>query len=413
MNVTTYVNYTCSNTSTQVIDTFDPPTERIISYKINVKPGNTTWYSTLDVSHNGINASEQQFALAQTGIIPTELVVTIANNSGSVSITPTVIPTVLSIERIATLCDRYSDNTLSGRNILTDEGLGIYFNSSNNITIRQANNNTFTYANAYVTSGVMGPIKEKEELLSTWTSSNGNIRILDGDYQVAISSGQKDNCQTQQISTSPGRRYILTGNAYYTTDQNFSVVLEDRDTGASRIEIGTSFGENDYGGYICTTTESSFSIPFKATSDVVDVSFGFGDINNRLYVKDFQLREYVPFYTYDQDQGSLYLKWNAVVAGNTILNLYSETANNRVYVDASNNIFVNSVNCGAQATTNKLTISYNENGIAASRNGNAIVSSIDTFNKYIVNAVFVSVPLEFAYMSNVISNTSMVTLSNV
>lgn len=413
MNVTSYVNYTCSNTSTQVIDTFDLPTEKLISYKINVRPGNTTWYSTLDISHDGINASEQQFALAQTGITPTELVVTIANNIGSVSITPTVIPTTLSIERVATLCDQYSENTLSGRNILTSEGLGIYFNSSNNITIRQANNNTFTYANAYVTAGVMGPIKEKAQLLSNWSSSNGNILTVENDYEVSISSGQKDNCQTQQIPVSTGKRYVLSGNAYYTTDQNFSIVLEDRDSGASRIEVGTAFGENDYGGYICTATESSFSIEFKAISDAIHVSFGFGDINNKLYIKDFELKEYVPFHTYDQNQGGLYLKWNAVAAGNTVLSMHSDSANNRVYVDASNNIFVNSVNCGPQATTNKLTVCYNEDGIVASRNGNAVISSIDTFNKYIANAVFVSVPLEFAYMSNVISNTSMVTLSNV
>ena len=271
----------------------------------------------------------------------------------------------------------------------------------------------FTHANAYVTSGVMGPIKDDLELLSAWTPANGSIRAIEDDYTVAISSGRKDNCLTQEIAVSPGKTYILSGNAYYTTEQNFSVVLEDRDTGASRIEVGTSFGENDYGGYIGTTTETSFSIPFKATTDTTHVSFGFGDINNRLYVRDFKLREYVPFFTYNQNEGTLYLKWSAVAAGNTVLSMYSDTANNRVYVDASNNIFVNSVNCGAQAVTNKLVVSYNEDGILASRNGNAIVSSTETFNKYIANAVFVSVPLEFAYMSNVISNTSMVTLSNV
>lgn len=413
MSLISNINYVCSNTSTQVIDTFDLPTEKLISYKINVRPGNTTWYSTLDISHDGINASEQQFALAQTGITPTELVVTIANNIGSVSITPTVIPTTLSIERSSILCNLYSENTLSGRNILTSEGLGIYFNSSNNITIRQANNNTFTHANAYVTAGVMGPIKEKIELLSTWTATNGSGRKSENGYQIAISSGQKDNCLTQKISVSVGKRYILTGNAYYTADKNFSIPLEDRDTGPSRIEVGTSFGNNDYGGYICTKTESSFSVEFKATTDIIHVSFGFGDINNNLYVKDFQLREYVPFHTYEQDCGSLYLKWNAVAAENTILSLNSETANNRVYIDASNNIFVNSVNCGPQSTTNKLVVSYNENGITASRNGNAIVTSTSTFNKYIANAVFVSMPLEFAYMSNNISTASMVTLSNV
>jgi hypothetical protein len=190
-------------------------------------------------------------------------------------------------------------------------------------------------------------------------------------------------------------------------------VLEDRDSGASKIEVGTSFGENDYGAYIATTTEAAFSIIFNATTDETHVSFGFGDINNRLYIRDFEIKEYAPFHTYNQNEGTIYLKWSAVAAGNTILSLKSSTGNNRVYVDSSNNIFVNTVNCGAQQTTNKVVLSYSNTGIVTSRNGNAVVSSTDTFTKYIANAEFVSIPLEFAYMSNAISNTTMVTLSNV
>jgi len=407
------VVYTSTNTSSQVIDTFDLPTEKVINYKVHVTAGNTTWYSLLDVSHNGIQASEQQTALAQTGITPLEFVVSIANNSGTVNVTPAVIPTTFSIERNATLCNLYSENTLSGRNIQTEEGLGIYFNGANNITIRQSNNNVFTYANVYVTSGVMGPIKTKSNMLSTWTAANGSIRTIDGDYQVAISSGQKDNCQTQELAISPGKRYILTGNAYYTTDQNYSYVLEDRDTGPSKIEVGSSFGENDYGDFFADTTEAAFSIIFSAVTDSVHVSFGFGDINNRLFVKDFDLKEYVPFHTYNQDEGCFYFKWNAIAAGNTLLSLNSSNANNRVYVDASNNIFVNAVNCGPQQTTNKIVFNYNSNGISVSRNGNSLITSTDAFNKYIANAVFTSIPSEFSYMSSVLSNTNLVTLSNV
>lgn len=407
------VVYTSTNTSSQVIDTFDLPTEKVINYKVHVTAGNTTWYSLLDVSHNGIQASEQQTALAQTGITPLEFVVSIANNSGTVNVTPTVIPTTFSIERLATLCNLYSENTLSGRNIQTEEGLGIYFSGANNITIRQENNNVFTHANVYVTSGVMGPIKTKSNMLSNWTSSNGSIRTIDGDYQVAISSGQKDNCQTQELAISPGKRYILTGNAYYTTDQNYSYALEDRDTGPSKIEVGSNFGENDYGDFFANTTESTFSIIFSAVTDSVHVSFGFGDINNRLFVKDFDLKEYVPFHTYNQDEGCFYFKWNAIAAGNTLLSLNSSNANNRVYVDASNNIFVNTVNCGPQQTTNKIVFNYNSNGISVSRNGNSLITSTDAFNKYIANAVFTSIPSEFSYMSSVLSNTNLVTLSNV
>ena len=407
------VVYTSTNTSSQAIDTFDLPTEKVINYKVHVTAGNTTWYSLLDVSHNGIQASEQQTALAQTGITPLEFVVSIANNSGTVNVTPTVIPTTFSIERVATLCNLYSENTLSGRNIKAEEGLGIYFNGANNITIRQSNNNVFTYANAYVTSGVMGPIKTKSNILSDWTAANGSIRTIDGDYQVAISSGQKDNCQTQEFAVSPGKRYILTGNAYYTTDQNYSYALEDRDAGPSRIEVGTIFGDDAYGGYIANTTEEAFSIVFSATTNTAHVSFGFGDINNRLYIKDFDLKEYVPFHTYNQDEGCFYLKWNVVAAGSIILSLNSANGNNRVYVDASNNVFVNTTNCGPQQVTNKIVFNYSANGINASRNGNSIVTASETFNKYIANAVFSSVPYEFAYMPSMISNTIMVALSNV
>ena len=409
----TTVVYTSTNTSPQAIDTFDLPTEKLVNYKIHVAAGNTTHYSTLDVSHDGIQTSEQQYSLAKNGITPLEYTVSIANNAGVVSVTPTVIPTTFSIERSATLCNLYSENTLSGRNIKTPEGLGIYFNGANNITIRQSNNNVFTFANAYVTSSVMGPIKTKANLLSAWTQANGSIRAADGNYLVAISSGQKDNCLTQTISVSVGKRYILTGNAYYTTDQNFSSQNPDRDSGPSRIEIGSTFGDNSLGGYIGTTSEASFSIVFEPTSNTIHVSAGFGDINNRLYIQNFELREYVPFHTYNQDEGSIYIKWDAVAAGNTVLSLNSNTANNRVYIDGSNNVFVNSVNCGAQQATNKIAFSYNANGIIASRNGNAVISDSNPLNKYIANAVFASVPFEFAYMSSTISNTMLVALSNV
>ncbi len=121
----------------------------------------------------------------------------------------------------------------------------------------------------------------------------------------------------------------------------------------------------------------------------------------------------MPFHTYNQDEGSIYIKWDAVAAGNTVLSLNSDAANNRVYVDGSNNIFINTVNCGAQQATNKIAFSYNANGIIASRNGNAVISDSNPLNKYIANAVFASVPYEFAYMSNTISNTMLVAITNV
>jgi hypothetical protein len=398
-----------TNTSSQTIDTFDLPTEKIVNYKIHVTAGNTYWYTTLDVNHNGITVSEQQTALAANGVTPLELTVTIANNVGIVNVTPTVIPSSFTIDRQVIASNLYSENTLSGRNILTEEGLGIFFNGANNITIRQSNNNQFTHANVYVTSSVMGPIKTKNNLLTNWTSVNGSIFAAN----TIISSGQRDNCQTEEISVSPGRRYILTGNAYYTTDQNFSAQQEDRDTGPSRIEVGTNFGDNDLGGYIATTTEAAFSIIFAPTTNTVHVSAGFGDINNRLFIEDYELKEYVPFHTYNQDEGSIYIKWDAVAAGNTVLSLNSDTTNNRVFVDGSNNIFINTVNCGAQQATNKIAFSYNANGIVASRNGNDVVVSTSILNKLIANAVFASVPSEFAYMSSALSNTQLVVLSNV
>jgi hypothetical protein len=407
------ITYTSTNTSLQVIDTFDLPTEKIIHYAVHVTPGNTTYYSALDISHDGIQTSEHQYSLAKDGLTPLEFVVLIANNVGIVSVTPTTIPTTFSFERTAIACNLYSENTLSGRNIKTEEGLGIYFNGSNNITTRQLNNNIFDNANVYMTSGVLGPIKTRSNLLGAWTPTNGSIRIVDGNAQIAISSGQKNNCLTQTISVLPGKRYILTGNAYYTTDENYSTQQSDRDTGASRIEVGTEFGKSDYGGYIGTLTEAAFSIVFSAITETAHVSFGFGDINNRLVVEDLELKEYAPFHTYNQDEGSIYIKWNAVAAGNTILSLNASNANNRVHVDASNNVFINTVNCGSQQAINKIVFNYNANGIVASRNGNAIILSVDTFSKYIANAVFVSLPDEFAYMSSTISNTNIVALSNV
>jgi len=407
------VVYISTDTSSQTIDTFDLPTQKIINYKIHITAGNTTWYSTLDVNHNGIQASEQQYALCKSGITPLELTVSIANNIGIVNVTPTVIPTTFSIEKNILQCNLYSENTLSGRNIKTAEGLGIYFNGSNNVTIRQSNNNVFTYANTYITSGVMGPIKTKDNIITSYDSINGSIITSEDDYQIIISSGQKDNCQTKQVDVDIGKIYILSGRAYYTTDNITESYLSERDTGPSRIEVGTVFGKNDYGGYIASNVETTFSVIFSATTDNAVVSFGFGDINNKLYIKNFELKEYVPFHTYNQDEGSIYLKWNAIASDTTLLSFNSTDANNRIYVDASNNIFINTVNCGSQDTTNKLALSYNSNGVIASRNGNSVVTSTNTFKKYIANATFVTTPIEFAYMSSTISNTTLVVMSNV
>lgn len=412
MSAITYVNYTCTNTSPQVIDTFDPPTEKIISYKIHVKAGNTTWYSTLDVSHDGINASEQQFALAKSGITPLELTVAIANNSGTVNVTPTSLPLTLEIERTSLECNLYSENTLSGRNILTDNGVGIYF-PANNMTLRYSSNNQFVYVNTYLSSNTLGPIVTNDNLITNLSSSNGSVLDTEGNYTVVTSSGYKDNCMYQKIDVKPGALYKLSGNTYYEVGENESFKLEDRSTGESKLLVGSDIASASLGTYIANTTETSFSVVFAATSNTAYVSLGFGDINNKLYVRNFSLKEYVPFHTYDQDKGTLYVKWPAVAAGNTVLAFFSSNSNNKIYVDASNNVYINTINCGSQSTTNKVVVSYNANGIIASLNGNAVITSTSTFNKEVANCVFVSTPYEFAYMSDVVSNTSMVALSNV
>lgn len=54
--------YTATNTSLQTIDTFHLPTEKTIHYKVHVSASNTTYYTTLDISHDGIRVSEKQVA---------------------------------------------------------------------------------------------------------------------------------------------------------------------------------------------------------------------------------------------------------------------------------------------------------------------------------------------------------------
>jgi hypothetical protein len=416
---TTFV-YNSTTILSQAIDTFDPPTEKSIRYRIQITKNTDTEVTDLDVTHDGLVTEEIQVSHSLSNAVPITFTTAISGNVGYIYATPSHKFTRFDVVRNTIESEKYSENTVSGRNIQANTGMGIYFvGGANNMSIRQENNNYFGPASEYITSNVMGPIASLDEKLlnstfvdnSGWISYNNNDLTVSGNYGFAKSSGQVDNCQYQVIDVVPGRLYIISGRAYYTTD-NIQSQLAERSAGLNFIRVGESIPSNQYFEFAPTDTEQTFSGVFAPTTTQIYVMFGFGDLSTTCVVKDISVKEAVPFHTYQQEEGTMFVRWTTVPADTIILNFKSQSTNNAVYVDASNNVFVNSANCGAQSPTNRVVFGYSTNGIVASRNGAAIISDASALNKQIANLHFVSVPQEYSYMAKLLTNTEIIELSN-
>lgn len=402
--------YTSTNTSSQAIDTIDLPMEKVVSYKIHVAGGNTTWYTTLDVNHNGVVPSEEQSALVPAGVTPLELVVSITGNTGYVNVTPTFIPTSFTIERSSIQSNLYSENTLSGRIIRHTEGVGAYLlGNANNMTIRLANNNFFGNSAQYITAGVLGPIASGDQLYTSGALVSFNSSSLDsyGNYTTITSSGQHRNCQYIELNVVPNQRYRVTANAFFipsTVVYNGSVVQGQ----APAISVGTTIAAEDIVIQEITTTETLYNLDFTATTDTVYISYGFGVVGTELRYQSPSIKQLTPFATYNQSNGTFYFKWTTVPAGTNVAVMDS----NRVYVDGSNNVFINTVNCGAQQATSRLAYSYTTDTSLYSYNGAAVVQETALYNNNVQELDLQTTPVEFSYVPVRVSNTTLIELTN-
>lgn len=402
-------DYTATNTSLQVIDTFDLPTTKTIYCEVHALDRNESSVSSLIINHNGIETYEVQTAISVSGNRPAEITTDIANNIGRILIQPLVAPTEYTITKTVVDCNLYSENTVSGRLIKGSEGFGLYLTgSANNCTVRQSNNNSFVYSNTFLVSNTLGPITTRNELYAynNFISYNKSDVSNTGNVVVVTSSGQPRNNQYLELDVTPGIVYRISCNAYYTFDTVYA--NEDTFDYGARIAIGTSVSNEDILYRDLTQVDSQYVIDFVPDANTIYVGFGFSSLGSKVYIENLSVKELVPFHTYDQHEGTFYTKWNAVTAGNVVF----QAGNNSVYVDAANNVYINSVNCGAQQTNNRVAFTYSNGNISYCFNGVGPTSQVATYYGNTQQLVFVSSVEEFSYVPELIGNTTLLGLTN-
>lgn len=163
--------YNASNTSQQVIDTFDPATTKMLHYYVNVEDSVARAVSDLTVTHDGVTVSELQMAVSTNDVRPAELIVNVVNGVGRILSTPLRAPARYTLSRTESLANLYSEHTVSGRHIPSTEGIGVYFSAVPNMTVRQPNNNSFGNASVFMTANTLGP---KALFAIFWNDSGPN-----------------------------------------------------------------------------------------------------------------------------------------------------------------------------------------------------------------------------------------------
>ena len=407
MTTTTYV---ANSLSAHVLDTFDLATEKMVTLDIHVVSGSDSSVSQMVITTDGITTSETQDSISVSGTIPDEITTSINNYVGEIKCTPTVYPTTFTMVKTITPANLYAEHTVSGKNIRHTEGVGIYFQGgANNMTIRAANNNFFGNTSEYVTADVLGPEMTGAELYSanSLVSYNGSSKESNGDYTVIRSSGQHRNSQYIELDVVPNQRYRVQASAFFvpsTVVYSGSAVRGQ----AAAISIGTSIAAEDIAIQEVTTTETTYNIDFTATSNTVYVSYGFGVVGTELQYRTPSIKQFNPFETYNQSNGTFYFKWSSVAAGSNVAVMNS----NRVHVDASNNVFINTVNVGPQQLTNKLAYSYTSGVTIYSYNGAAAVQQTAVYYTEVSELDFQTIPSEFSYVPVPVSNTTLIELTN-
>jgi len=398
--------YTASNTDLQVLDTFDLPTTKTIHCEVHALDRNESSVSEVVINHNGIETSESQIAISVSNNRPAEITTDIVNNVGVILIQPTVAPTQYSITQNVVECNLYSENTVSGRLILANEGIGMF---DTNLSIRQADNNFFGYANTFESGNTLGPITTRAELYEydNLADYKDSQKELQDDIIVITSSGQLRNHHYLELEVTPGTRYLISCNAYYTFDKVYA--NEDTFDINTKITVGESISDESILYKAITDTSTLYNLQFTATGNTCYIGFGYGALGSNLFIENLSVKEYVPFHTYNQLEGTFYFKWNALPAGSPVVSV----SNNLIQVDASNNIFINTVNCGSQQVVNKIAFAYDGDIIKYSKNGSLVTEEPATYYSNTLQLGFENAVEEFSYVPEILSNASIIGLTYV
>lgn len=394
-----------SNTDNQVIDTFDIGAVKTVHYSIRIEDFYTNAATEVEVTHDGVNTTEQQTAMAVNYTRPAEITTVIANNVGYVKTAPLNAPAKYHIERTDTLPDRYGEHVLAGMHIAGEEGLGIYFPQ---IVVRQESNNSVDA----LTANTIGPVDGSDDLLSGISFESYNYSELTTDDDIAIaSSGQQRNCQFLKVPVVAGEQYTLSFNAFFTATDLFIKYEHDHQQGHPEITVGDDVATTEYAHLTSSDTDSNHVVSFTPTTNFVYLSFGFGELGTTLRLSNLTLKKTVPFTTYLQNEGTMYLYWVSAGSNAELLSLVSGINNNVILVDGGI-IKINGVSGPSQVASNILALKYSNTEISYCFNGSAPVQIPSGFYNGVSSVQFGTQLAEFAYTPTQIDDSDLMRLSN-
>lgn len=418
----TEIIYTSTNTALQALDTFSLPEEVSLRYTVRVQSKNEKSVSVVDIVHDGTDTGYTQHGTSLSGA-PISISSDISNYEGRLLVTPDDAPTTFFISREFLTANHYGESTVSGSNILSNSGIGIDYTAAiNTMTIRQANNNFYGDPAEFVVANTLGPVQTLSELLvNGWNPQNESVLVSENTSVVIVkSSGRFDNFQYQEIDVEPNTLYRISGNTYHQLSED--VIIRESSfslQGPPFIRIGSTLGGFDYLNYKTTSSSTSFDKSFISTGSKIYIMAGYGTLNSNCIVQNLSLKRSVPFHTFDETQGSVYLSWDAVSVNDTLLTISSlDGTEQTIYIDSSNSIIISysseNVNCGSQAVTNKLAFSYANGQVISSLNGSSVqLDEVTSFISNVDTITFNTQPRQFAYMDSPVSNTELMELSNV
>lgn len=407
----TVFTYLTSNTDNQTVDTFDLGSTASIRYDVQVTTNTDISDSTILVNHNGVTTGESQHGSSHSGNTPLLFTTDISNYVGRLRCQPSTSNTIIRVVKQVVETTNYGETTVSGRLIRAASGFALDYQAAlTSATVRQANNDQYKSPTIFVVANTLGPIDSKDELLNNNTFEDNSYWVPFNDSQLTVNANVGsieslntiDNYYYQQIPTTPGKVYRVSGDGF--------------STAGGSVRVGNSV-ELPYAVYALANTSQPFELFFTPDNENTFVSFGHIDASGITVLSNVSCKESAPFHTFDPFEGTYYVKWSAVAAGNTILTLQSANTYQRVVaVSVGNNVTITentSVNIiGSQSTTNKLVFNHSNNTFRASLNGNAIVEfNVSDTVENINSMVFSGLPLQFSYTPYILSNTTMIEMS--
>lgn len=382
-----------SNTNLQILDSFDLGEYQSIEYEIQSYSNNYMSESKINIVHDGVDIFDTQQGSSLPPLQSHEFISSIDNYTGNISVSPRANNTTFNVKSNKIAANLYGEHLRSGRLILDDSGFGIDLQSSSqNITIRSANNNQYVNSTTFISDNNIGPISLEENLLrSEWESHNYNIlEIADDGSLISTSSGQRDNFQFQEIETIPGKIYKISFTQI-SENRQFDVAKENSNfsRGSNFVRVGNSLSDFSLLNYQIDIGSFDVERFFVATSNKTIISFGYGERNSKFTIKDFNILESVPIYTYEQNLGTLYIQWDLLPNNSNIVIL----GNINIKIDDDGMLCINDNIINNQELNNKLIISLsNMNYIF-----NDYENILDPINNVGVNVIEIGNILKISY----------------